>query len=141
MKNFKQGRSRSYVCYLRLKNDIEKFNELKISITYTLGGRNYFTGSTNPRGYKIFLKPVSRSGCVESSILLGSGNSSGYYISIESASRFNARRLEELAKKFDDKVEVILDCFESENKGKMFLIVKGETYVEQTNREAVSQTA
>lgn len=126
MKNFKQGRSRSYVCYLLLKEKIDDFNELKISITYTLGGQNYFTGGTNPRSYKIFLKPVSRAGYVESSILMGSGKSSGYYINIEATTKFSAKRLLQLAEKFDLRVEEFREAFENEDRSKLFSIISGE---------------
>ena len=116
MENFKQGRSRNYVCYLPLKTTIRDFNELKIEVAYTLGGMNYFSGNTNPRGYKIYFKPVSRNGGFESSIMMGSGKESGYYISIEEANKYSAKRLLELAEKFDSLVGELADCFETEEK-------------------------
>ena len=125
MNNFKQGRGRNYVCYIPLKTKIRDFNELKLEVTYTLGGINYFSGRTNPRGYKIYFKPVSRNGCFESSIMLGSGKESGYYISAEDANRFSAKRLQELALKFDSLVGDLADCFETEDKQRLFSIVSG----------------
>ena len=124
MNNFKEGRRRNYVCYIPLKTKIRDFNELKIEVTYTLGGINYFSGRTNPRGYKIYLKPISRNGGFESSIMLGGDEKeSGYYISVEEANRFSAKRLLELAEKFDSLVGDLADCYETEDKNRLFSIV------------------
>ena len=129
MNNFKQGRNRSYVCYIPLKTKIRDFNELKVEVSYTLGGMNYFSGRTNPRGYKLYFKPIYRNGGFESSIMMGSEKESGYYISIEEASRFSAKRLRELAEKFDSLVGELADCFETEDKQKLFSIVNREKEV------------
>jgi len=123
MKNLTQGRHRNYISYLPLKTKIRDFNELKIEVSYTLGGHNYFTGSTNPRGYKMYFKPISRNAGMESSILLGSGKESGYYINIEASNRFSAKRLRELAEKYDNVIEDLGDCFETEDKSRLFSII------------------
>ena len=83
MKTFKQ-----------LKTPAGNYNELKIEVSYTLGGMNYFSGTTNKRGYKLYLKPVSRAGGVMSATLMGSTEESGFYILLEEVTRLNKKRQE-----------------------------------------------
>jgi len=115
MKNFVKSPSgrRKYVYYYKL-NEAEAAlfkdtkTDLKISLEYTLGGYNYFSGNKNPRGYKLYFSPVACStgtyGTMESSILLGDQFESGYYVNVETAERYNAKRLGQLAEVLDEKV-------------------------------------
>lgn len=64
---------------------------LRVEIYYSLGGMNYFSGSTKPRGYYVNIKPVELGGGFESSTLLG--NNSGGYQFLEATNRLNRKRL------------------------------------------------
>jgi hypothetical protein len=113
MKNFvKSPRmgSRNYVYYYKL-NEAEaalfknKRTDLKMSLEYTLGEYNYFSGNKNPRGYKLYFTPVACSGNgFEESMLLGEQFEAGYYVNVEVAERYNAKRLVELAEALDAKL-------------------------------------
>jgi hypothetical protein len=84
---------------------------LKVSLEYTLGGMNYFSGNQYPRGYRISITPVSRSEGMESFTMLGNRRSSGGYVMIEEATRYNKKRLIELAKQFEPKLQEIFDAY------------------------------
>ena len=54
----------------------EKTNSIQLSVSYSLGGVNYFTGGTSPRGYYLTATPVERSksgGMFMIGCILGSG--------------------------------------------------------------------
>ena len=51
-------------------------NFLKVEVYYSLGGLNYFTSKSDPRGYYLSITPVKRedhNGYVSESVVLGSG--------------------------------------------------------------------
>lgn len=68
---------------------------IKVSIYYSLGGMNYFTGRQDPRGYNVSVSVVTRKserGYVSESLFLGEG----FRAFLEPARRFNRKKLPEL---------------------------------------------
>lgn len=108
---------RQYVCYYGLDENEkglfkDKRTDLKISLSYTLGGYNYFSGGQNPRGYKLFFTPVSRGGHFESFTLLRADKfESGFYVRVEEAARYNAKRLGQLAEVFDGITDTLAELY------------------------------
>jgi len=130
MKNFVKSPSgrRKYVYYYKL-NEAEAAlfkdtkTDLKISLEYTLGGYNYFSGNKNPRGYKLYFSPVACStgtyGTMESSILLGDQFESGYYVNVETAERYNAKRLGQLAEYLDPDLDTFAKNYLAKDNNKV----------------------
>ncbi|MFA6100412.1 MAG: hypothetical protein WC750_06125 [Patescibacteria group bacterium] len=126
MNNFKLGRHRDFVAYRPLTEDDKahwaergkELTHLKIRVEYSEGGQNYFSGGYNKRGFRVSVTPVTlseeRGYTSESFVMLGDRRNCGGYVMIEEAKRYNSKRLEQLAEKYDGKVEdvaraVILD--------------------------------
>jgi|688.fasta_scaffold194292_1 hypothetical protein len=86
---------------------------MKVSVCYALGGVNYFNGSTDRRGYRVDIRPVTwapNSGC-ESFMLFGDRKQSGGYLLLKAADRYNARQLQVLAERIDPLVPKIIEAF------------------------------
>ena len=49
--------------YFKIKNNNK---EIKASVSYELGGMNYFSGKSNARGYYLYIQPVERADNCES---------------------------------------------------------------------------
>lgn len=43
--------------YIKLKENKDKETHLCVEMGYTLGGMNYYSGKTNPRGYYLYVTP------------------------------------------------------------------------------------
>lgn len=52
--------------YIAVKENPAKVTHLKVRLYYSLGGMNYFTYKTEPRGYYLSVYPVERSRGMES---------------------------------------------------------------------------
>lgn len=52
--------------YIAVKENPAKVTHLKVQLYYSLGGMNYFTYKTEPRGYYLSVSPVERSRGMES---------------------------------------------------------------------------
>jgi hypothetical protein len=76
-----------------------KRTHISVTLSYTKGGTNYFTGYKYPRGYRISVTPVTISGPFEECTLLGSVHESGFCIHVESAERYKEKRFLEIASK------------------------------------------
>lgn len=76
-----------------------RYNELRVNVDYTLGGINYFSGSSSPRGYYLYLTPVTHANGMISCQLLGEPYNSGFKVLLETANRLNRKRLAELQTK------------------------------------------
>lgn len=140
MKNF-QGSTRNnrkYVFYYKLSETEAKLfkdtrTDLKIELTYTLGGYNYFSGNQNPRGYKLYFTPVARGNGVsgmgfEESTLMGDQFDSGFYVGVETADRYNAKRLGQLAEALDANLDQLGRFYCEKANGTLLICVKN--YVE-----------
>jgi hypothetical protein len=54
------------------RNDLKGANHLEISVYYTKGGANIFSGGTTPRGYYLCVRPVTMSnGMISFNIFAG----------------------------------------------------------------------
>jgi hypothetical protein len=73
-----------------LKDDPEGRN-LEISLSYSLGGMNYFTNNPEPRGYYLHVTPIARiNGFVSFTAF------SGFKVLVEAAERFTQNKLDSL---------------------------------------------
>jgi len=91
-----------------------------ITISYSLGGMNYFTGQSDPRGYRVVISPASITetaggGRILSATILGKQWESGLRFFIEPTKRYNRKRLEELALQVYKIGEDIAEDYEKEN--------------------------
>lgn len=68
---------------------------LEVSVGYNEGGPNYFSGGTTPRGYYLRATPITREGTFTKFSLGGADTPRSTLI--EQATRFNAKRLAQLA--------------------------------------------
>jgi len=134
MKYFKEGRDRQYKAYYELSEDEKKvwddreITHIKVSLEYTKGGINYYSGATNPRGYRITTTPVALSDqygyTTESYTLLGDRKNSGGYVMIEPSNRYNAGRLAQLAYRYDAKVPEIAKAVIKDSVAELVTLVK-----------------
>lgn len=95
--------------YLKLERDswiyrpTDEGSTVEITISYRLGGTNYFHGGSNPRGVYVSIQPVTlekRGGqgyVIRSYTLLGSRRESGGCIHVLSLARKNQRQLDRIA--------------------------------------------
>ncbi len=67
----------------------------KVEICYELGGMSYFSGSSKPRGYYVYMQYVELGGGFEKTSISFGGRKSGYKL-VEEAPRFSARTLPRL---------------------------------------------
>ena len=72
-------------------------NTLRVEVYYDMGGMNYFTGKSHPRGYRVSVVPVE---VRENSVSFRAF--SGGFNMLEEADRFSAKRLEQLALEVKD---------------------------------------
>jgi hypothetical protein len=42
------------------RDDLNDATHLEVSVSYDIGGTNYFSGGTTPRGYYLTVKPVTK---------------------------------------------------------------------------------
>lgn len=73
----------------------QEHTHIEISVSYDAGGINYFTYKTDPRGYTLAVQPVR---VTDSTVSFTIGQSAGRRFYIERAPRYNAKRLQELAR-------------------------------------------
>jgi hypothetical protein len=75
-------------------NDVNNSNAVELDVHHSKGGANYFSGGIEKAGYSLSVNPVK----VENgSVSFVIGNNLGRRFFIESAARFNAKRLDQLA--------------------------------------------
>lgn len=79
------------------------YNTLEVEVGYAMGGMNYFSGESSPRGFYIYFSPCNLEGKTLPSgdkywtrqTMLGTGAK----VLIERADRYNAKKLEVFAQK------------------------------------------
>ena len=92
--------------------DNPEFNEVQISIYYSKGGMNWFSGASQLRGYYLGIAPVSRNGRT-----LTYKAFTGTRYLLEEASRFNRKHLESLVTTVPEGlIENLLERVLSDNK-------------------------
>jgi len=121
MINLRIFRNRRYKGYFPLNEKIDRYKDIEIEVYYSLGGINYFSGTTNPRGYKVGFKPCNcdDSGTVEYTMMSGDSKVDGGYVTIEAADRYNSKRLLQLAELIDAKVPELIKVYEAGDKSVM----------------------
>lgn len=135
--NHLKDHGREYRAYIPCqKGDIKgvtsDYNNLRIDVEYALGGPNYFSGGHNPRGYRVCLKPVSLAGNSESYVMLGDKRSSGGYLMLEPATRFNKKRLLQIAEKMDSTIPEIAKAYMDDDTKALMNLCKLEKREEVT---------
>lgn len=98
---------------------------IRVSVCYTLGGINYLHGSTDRRGYRVDIRPVTWSpdSGWESYVLLGDRKQSGGYLMLKAADRYNARQLKALAERIDPLIPQIIEAFNKDDCAWLRIIV------------------
>ena len=93
------------------RNDLKDASHLQVSVYYTKGGANYFSGGTIPRGYYISVTPVTKgNGMVRYTMFTGRK-----HLLLQTA-RYSDKqfaRAVELAKDFEDE---LINAVVAENK-------------------------
>jgi hypothetical protein len=92
-------------------------DECRVSVSWCEGGVSMFTGAPRSKGYKIYVTPCHteyRDGhAITQSILMSGTRVSGLSYSIESANRYNAKRLQYHADRID--AQKVADWYEQGN--------------------------
>jgi hypothetical protein len=68
-------------------------NAVHVSVGYTEGGRNWYSGGSDGRGFYAYVTPVEEMERGSTRMMLGAG----VKCCLEKAERFNAKKLEKLA--------------------------------------------
>ena len=79
---------------------------MEVEVFYSLGGINYFTGSTSRRGVYVCITPVELGERMRSFTLLG--DNSGMKMLLEELPRKNAKRYEFWRNRIEERIEDIL---------------------------------
>lgn len=111
MDHLKENRG-DYKVYLPVKKGTweNKYGHLEISVEYTKGGHNYFSGNDNPRGYRVSVRPCDKTDGSISFTLMGDRKISGGFVMIEEAKRLSRKRLLQLAEIFDKRIWSIFNA-------------------------------
>lgn len=101
-----------------LSKPIENLKHIDVSVDFTSGGYNYFSGQRHERGYRIVCSPCNYNKSdngfsIRESVMLGNKRTSGLAYRIETATRYNEKRLKQLASLIDSKK--IAELYEAEN--------------------------
>ena len=79
-----------HIVLAELPTNTEK--SIEISVGYTTGGMNYFSGNEEPRGYELYIQPITRDGEWTTRGILD-----GTRVHLKSANRFSAKTLRQVA--------------------------------------------
>ncbi len=88
-----------------------KYNTLEITVSYVVGGMNYFTGNVNPRGYAINFNPMNvvdrGNGFLSRSFMMGSSKG----IILGEAKRYSEKDLAKWASSVEPLLEELASSF------------------------------
>lgn len=107
---------------------LERFNALKMTVDYELGGYNYFSGQRNRRGVYFYLKPVTRGNGMEQSIMLGGDHESGFKICLEELPRKNAKKMEAWFIKLKPLFGQIAELYKNKKRSEILQLVTTGSY-------------
>ena len=110
--------------YEKLKGPIGRYNELKISVDYYLGGMNYFNGQTSKRGIYLHLTPIIRNGGMSESTLLGGQRESGFKVLLEELSRRSQKKIDLQFNKIKKVSKQISSFYYDDKNQEIFNIIK-----------------
>ena len=103
------------------RSDLKGATHLEVSVYYALGGSNYFSGGTTPRGYYLSVRPVTRGHNSVSFDLF-----SGYSKLLLETNRFSAKQFERAVALAAQHKEELIAAVVAKS--------KGEDKVEQSRR-------
>jgi hypothetical protein len=106
---------------------IEKANQLDISVFYAKGGINYYNYQTDPAGYWVSVNPVTVERHAETgftSIAYGLFSGQGGKVFLKSAARFHANTLKTLAKAVFAEKHAIAEAFDNGGKEAAFPLLR-----------------
>ena len=110
------------------KGEIKKctsdYTHVEVDVSYVLGGPNYFSGGYSKRGYRVTTMPVSLGGGMRSFSIMGETRNCGGYILLEEATRYNDKRMDEIAEIMDSLVPAIAEAFKNDDTSKMIELCK-----------------
>jgi hypothetical protein len=106
--------------YHKLEKDKEH-THAKITITYNLGGINYFDGNHERRGIYVIFSKVNKGPHSESFTPMASYN---FKILARELNRFNKKKIEELTKKIGEKEDELFDLYLKGEKQKLLMMIK-----------------
>jgi hypothetical protein len=119
------------------------YDKLAMTIRYYLGGYNYFSGDLNARGYRLSFTPCSISAGMRSCTLMSADKwESGFYLFLEDATRFNAKRLDYWYNKIKPLSNKLRELFESRDGNGLNDIInklKAETPDLSTDKIAIAK--
>lgn len=126
---------REYKAYIPLTEEDKaqypgrEFNYLRIDISYHAGGLNYFNCETEKRGYRLSSRPVTltreKGFTSESYMMLSSKRECGGYLMLEEATRYNFKRLTQLAEKYDPLIPDIARAVIKDDIKELIFLVQG----------------
>lgn len=96
------------------------YTHIQVELYYSLGGMNYFSGKSEPRGYYLSITPVNIKQ-EDGYAMVGYTMFSGIKFLIEEATRKGQKKFQELDKRVRPKMELIANTYH-ENGGKDNLI-------------------
>jgi hypothetical protein len=96
-------RPKEHTWWFEAKNLHPDVNAIKVIMYYDLGGYNYFSSQTKPRGYFINITPVQVSEHTEMMSLFG--KTSGGYVLLEQTDRYSQKKFDSLMGKAQEAVD------------------------------------
>lgn len=90
-------RKESYYKIAPIKIVDGQLDELKVSVDYSKGGRNYFNGRMDRRGVYVYLTPIHREANVTRSIMFGGVQESGFKVFVKETSRLSQKQIDNVA--------------------------------------------
>lgn len=104
------------------------YKQLAISVSYSLGGMNYFSGQQSARGIYAYFTPCS-SGAngLRSSTLMGSQRESGFKVLLEEMARKKPARVKFWAERVAGMADKIAELYEIGDNGAIMDLVKGKS--------------
>ena len=97
--------------YLIERSDLQGATHLQVTVSYTIGGRNYVSGGVTPRGFYVSVIPVTKRGSVISYIAF-----TGYNQLIMTAARFSEKQFNTAIEKSKVLIPAMIEQVLSENK-------------------------
>lgn len=93
----------------------EKYNNIEIKLSYNLGGINYFTGNKDPRGYYLYITPITitqKDGYTTQSFTISADpDTKGIKYFLKETKRKNDKLQEKLWNKVEPETESLKNLF------------------------------
>lgn len=102
--------------------DKRENTHLKLHVEYVMGGQNFFSDSMNARGYRISWRRVQCGNNFESFMLTGGEPMDNGYVMLESAPRYQAKRLKVWAENVDPQLDELAKAILARDKALVLTI-------------------